>query len=659
MSKEEFLQKIAEMFGAEGNDARVALSVFLQKISESLELNGSVKIPDLGIFQLKRKNAQKEFAAGKEDPLFRFVNKTDNLLFNISGDAPAADNETVSENLYESPYYLIFMPLKYENKEEGKVLCFRMQNLDKQETDVNDSVFDLSVKKPLIPVSASAKKELMMKSSFLLQQKGFEEKADGILSGAVSLSNFNIKYTRINEADVVDNAGAMSEFPEVIPENEESLELEAEISSLAPEDGVSADFETDFMNPVPGETEMIQDLQNPVETKIDEPIHFDIPLEPIQEEIPDNILPETGILPETDFNIDSAFAPDLNGMMNFPDQTDASAETIGNEDLQSLNPDEMKEIEDLISMYNTNQDAAAAEPDPWQIISDDSAQGEEFHTLEVEGEPVGEESFVVDSFEEELKKQTAALDSQTPPPAEPEPDTYEPGLGHDDESLPEAAVSGEDESLRASRRISPLFLTLVIAFIAVTAGGIYYFFFSGAGNTPVTTGSKQAGKIQTQIIERQYDIPVTVVPELSNTSESTVDTANSEAQAKLSQQQPDEQQRAGVVKPNNGGNKTPAAQTPPPSAPKEQKSGVAVSPVSNAEKRVGENIFSDGSNYMLQISSWKTKGVAVKEAERLKKSGYNAFITTSGGEGKAVWYRVRIGGFKNIKDAQAAAAKVR
>lgn len=658
MNKEEFLQKIAEMFGAEGNDARIALSVFLQKISESLELNGSVKIPELGIFQLKRKNAQKEFAVGKEDPLFRFVNKTDNLLFNISGEAPAADNETVSENLYESPYYLIFMPLKYENKEEGKVLCFRMQNLDKLESDVNDSVFNLSVKKPLIPVSASAKKELMMKSSFLLQQKGFEEKADRLLSGAVSLSNFNIKYTRINESDVVDNVSVMNEFPEAMPENEESIELEAEISSLAPETGESADFAPDFMNPAP--EEIVPDLQNTGETKIEEPIQFDIPLEPVQEEIPDNTLPETSILPETDFNIDNAFAPDFNAMMDFPDQTDATAGTPGNEDLQSLNPDEMKEIEDLISMYNTNQDTAAAEPDPWQIISDDSAQGEEFHTLEVEGEPVGEESFVVDSFEEELKKQTAALDSQTPPPAEPEPDTYEPGLGHDDESLPEAAVSGEDESLRASRRISPLFLTLVIAFVAVTAGGIYFFFFSGSEVAPVSPAGKQAGKIQTQIIERQYDIPVTVVPELSNTNEGTVDTANSEAQAQLSQQQP-EQQRAGVVKPNNGGNKTQAAaaQTPPPAAAKEQKAGVAVSPVSNAEKRVGENIFSDGSNYMLQISSWKTKGVAVKEAERLKKSGYNAFITTSGGEGKVVWYRVRIGGFKSLKDAQAAAAKVR
>lgn len=70
-------------------------------------------------------------------------------------------------------------------------------------------------------------------------------------------------------------------------------------------------------------------------------------------------------------------------------------------------------------------------------------------------------------------------------------------------------------------------------------------------------------------------------------------------------------------------------------------------------------IFTDGSKFCYQVSSWRVKERAMAEVRRLKAKGFDAFITevylaNKGG----TWYRVRIGYFNSMEDAESSLKKL-
>jgi len=74
---------------------------------------------------------------------------------------------------------------------------------------------------------------------------------------------------------------------------------------------------------------------------------------------------------------------------------------------------------------------------------------------------------------------------------------------------------------------------------------------------------------------------------------------------------------------------------------------------SSKEKKIRGNIYSDGSLYIIQISSWNQKAKAESEVAKLKKRGHDAFYTEvnlpeKGGN----WYRVRVGYFSSLSEAE-------
>ena len=77
------------------------------------------------------------------------------------------------------------------------------------------------------------------------------------------------------------------------------------------------------------------------------------------------------------------------------------------------------------------------------------------------------------------------------------------------------------------------------------------------------------------------------------------------------------------------------------------------------EKNVSGVIFSDGSLFCFQVSSWKMKSQADKEVSRLQSAGHNAFIQEAQLPGKGKWYRVRIGYFSSLEETSAYKKKVK
>lgn len=74
---------------------------------------------------------------------------------------------------------------------------------------------------------------------------------------------------------------------------------------------------------------------------------------------------------------------------------------------------------------------------------------------------------------------------------------------------------------------------------------------------------------------------------------------------------------------------------------------------SGEEKKIHGTIFTSGSKYYFQVSSWKNKYKAEEEVTRLKKLGHNAFITEAYLANKGgMWYRVRIGYFDSLGETE-------
>ncbi|MCX7875577.1 MAG: SPOR domain-containing protein [Melioribacteraceae bacterium] len=72
-----------------------------------------------------------------------------------------------------------------------------------------------------------------------------------------------------------------------------------------------------------------------------------------------------------------------------------------------------------------------------------------------------------------------------------------------------------------------------------------------------------------------------------------------------------------------------------------------------------KTIFSDGSKFVFQVSSWKNKAKAESEVRKLKAKGFDAFIVEANiPERGGKWYRVRVGYYNSIDEAITAQKKL-
>ncbi|MCX6173439.1 MAG: SPOR domain-containing protein [Ignavibacteriales bacterium] len=77
-----------------------------------------------------------------------------------------------------------------------------------------------------------------------------------------------------------------------------------------------------------------------------------------------------------------------------------------------------------------------------------------------------------------------------------------------------------------------------------------------------------------------------------------------------------------------------------------------------SETNPKSTIFTDGTKYSFQVSSWKNKSKAESEVARLKSEGHNSFITEGYVKG-TTWYRVRIGYFNSLEETEKYMKKVK
>jgi|GEM_PF-1558958 cell division protein FtsN/nucleoid DNA-binding protein len=237
--------------------------------------------------------------------------------------------------------------------------------------------------------------------------------------------------------------------------------------------------------------------------------------------------------------------------------------------------------------------------------------------------------------------------------------------------------------------------------IALVALGLYSY-FKYVKHKDLIRGFKseqvaaETGAKKTEMIERNYDVPVTYpynkkdIPpaEAANNSSANAQGAGAQAnqavspvQAKEAAKQTQQKQKQSnedlsaeemFSKKNPGNilnknkNVKPVDEKKKETATKQEKAApktaankqtAAVKP--DSKPVAGGHIFADGGKFAFQLSSWPNKEKAEQEAAKFKKSGYSAYIASAYIEKyKNTWYRVRIGGFSTKEEAESAYRKL-
>lgn len=702
MNKADLISKITEILGVKKPKDELAFEIFLEKISERLQLDEALRIPGIGIFQLK----EEPFTGAKKSfPGVETGNKTE-LMF-----APFVKD---SEALY---------------------LTFDVKKKKRNPLEFSDDVFSIGVEQPVVPITENLNDSLDATSSYVLLRKTIGKLVDKLLDKSDYLENFDIWDDFINSRensdyevfeeitldekfdDLVENL----EETEVVQESEDSEDL-SELNQL---DALDAEVSEETEENVTEETDPVED------SVVEDLPEIDLPDElsedeaetdnDIQEELsvddfeisPDDILPEelNEEVPEEKIDESIEESDALDQLENDLEVNDLEIDDLENIVEEKISADEPEEetteqagelkdddfdlSEDELKELLENEEDA---DDDWdwgdelkqEIVDQDEAETDEdqledqlenhtddlFDQLEESIKEEVEEKEQEGDIQEELTTEEDTEEKETEEEvnseeAEEKPDEEaksEETSGEADDKL-DSLLQKKEVKLSAMAKIKQkmgiLFWILIAVFVLSTAGGVYYFMFIpqeidlsdpllAEFETTVVDSSKQdtvAHSVHTDsLITEKKD---TIKKDEKNAPNQTAKKPETKKETPVKKRESTNKSKdhSTQVKKNQEQN------------PAKNNKRVIEKPVTRGKVRVVENIsesrigsshiYKSGDKYSVQISSWRKKAHADREAQKLVSKGHNVYIVKVYLKSlKGTWYRVRVGDFKSLQEAQ-------
>ena len=577
MNKRELIKLVAEKLGAANNEVKVAFDIFLQKVAEAAEENSALRIPEIGIFHLKRKDL-----------------------------------------IRQDQYSLLFLPLKYSPQEKNKILSFDVNVIKQPELTSGESAFDISIGKPLIPITGVNRRDFIVQSSYIMLQKTFEERTDNLLSRSVQLTDLKID-PRLIETDDQNVDEFLDDYSSYETIREEAKEI--------PWDFGIPTMEPDADETIGREEYPAQSDDSGIIT--DDDTEIEIP----EDEIPD-FTGKAGY--EEPQNNTDALAEKVSADEDtvLPEEQADTEQNFYKIDIRDISEEEKSpQTEAFFDEDNfINEEAAPEEP----LIKEVVSAGDEDSRIKYDEEKYEEEKV---SYEYAINSIDSAGESESEGESESD---YESSIieeENDHHSRMDFSVPFEpgkdyvrDDELPPNLKVKfgLWFWVLLAAFVILTSAGIYYFVF----NAEESGGqmAKTEAPVEKNVIERDYEIPVTIIP-----NEDSAGNAAGSGDKQGSE---------------NKNIESTEAQKKPLSENKPQISPAVTRPDDNKNILVKEYIFSDGIKFTIQISSWRTRSVAEGEVYRLKNSGFPSYISDFKSKAGQNWYRVRVGEFATLKEAE-------
>jgi nucleoid DNA-binding protein len=169
MTKAEIIRKLAKRAGVQDLDAKIFFEVFLRKVSLQLNPGETIKIKNIGYFQMRTGKIKK---TSEED------SNRDHILADL----------------------IVFHPLYDEPDESEYTLIFNVPCKTEEEYNVIDSYFSLSFGKPVIPLKDANISEYFIPPTGNELRRLFDTKADKLLQEVEVVENF----TKGNEILLID-----------------------------------------------------------------------------------------------------------------------------------------------------------------------------------------------------------------------------------------------------------------------------------------------------------------------------------------------------------------------------------------------------------------------------------------------------------------------
>lgn len=697
LNKAELIRKIIKLSGIEVSDAKTFFEIFLSKIAAYLKPGEALKINDIGVFLLKNRSQK-----STEDEL---NNNLSNLF--LAYYTPESWRE----------FYLTTE--KAFSNDNGN-LVFNIPNNIYTLSSPIDSYFSLSFGKPVIPLNINSYQPEISASQSEIK-KEYENFANKIISGGELIDNsiinsfvavpsikneteeINIKYE--SQYEEVDETESVSwDFGDDLEreiQEEEILDVEVNENDLPK-------FQNDFTNKYElaeeesdsmswdfgaEETEGIEGY----ESSIDEEVKEEEIIKKDERGEYEQVKSLTAEIKESSL------------LQNDPQNTDSIWNSYANDATVEKEPEEKLNVEDDEIDFSKTVDAdykeyfkgkSSARFTPVNNFKKEESEEEDDDDLpfikrkdgiiELQPRHVREERRAEKQQQKEfsLFSSSQKNEEETAEATQPVEAPKAPQLRLHIESEKKTELKPSfSEKFFINKKPTPLTWKMVSGIIILMMTYFIYQNMKSEQPSKILTSLLPQKKINvnTQIIERDFEIPVTypyepkavmnfvsdnliinyssagifgniveTIPEVRETNETnfTPPITDEENSALLfSKENPDNQLNQKGAAPKSEDKKT--------TTDVQQKSQIAQLSESgiipdDTETSVVNNIFYDGSKYSVQVSSWPNQNTAISEMERFKKMGYSAYVVKAFVASRnKIFYRVRVGGFNNVAEAQA------
>ncbi len=604
MNKAEIIRKISKQAGVPDTEAKKSFEIFLKHASELLQPGESLKIPKIGLFQLR-------------------VGQIENRTTGQSGD----------KFLYSD---LIVFLNEEDNDDQGeKEIIFNVPSGIEEEYQPVDSYFSLSIGKPVIPLKGVTESEFFIPPSGTELRNLLESKIERLIEESEKIQGGKETETiHLQTGQVVDETVAEDESEETeVPSRSDfmktrefenlswdfgenlSQELEEEsildlenVQSAAPE--IPKPVQEDVNVPEPPEDKEALFEEEPAEGKdSDEDIFEDIIDEESEEE-----------------NIYEDFEEEISEEKPEKSSKKPEAEIADRESGDLSTTEEDEDIYADKEEHKTKTPEAEPEEPALKNFQRVRSLTKEFNTTEFDDiEEIEEEKprkiTEVRGGYQKVRRTTAEFDFDL---------SGIKGLDEiDEEPEKKSPVSSREYQGYRKRSNIP---SLIIAFVVVIAlSAVIYLYLRMKNENDSQVGGNEAAvtKQEPKIIDRDYEVPVTYPYEKAGRKAAPDSSASAKSQTE--NKQDDLTTKSSAEKPAEN---LPEIREPV-----------------NA-KRIGNYIYQYPDGVVVQVSSWKSRSIALNQVRKYRNAGYTAFAETSVIPDRGLYYRVRVGYFKSLNEAE-------
>ncbi|QQS34620.1 MAG: SPOR domain-containing protein [Ignavibacteriales bacterium] len=611
MDRFTFINKLANLSGVSLSESRRFAEIFIRKVYDLIQPGDGIKLAGLGTAYYARYKFQP--IQNENDP-----DTTDIIVFTDE----ANEILTSSENS----------------------VFFTVPSTDEPKQNALDKFFSLSISKPVINGSVPGENNISVPAGEEIESL-LNSKAEKLITGYEVIKNVvdpALTFPLSGTIEVKNKVEALDttlddELDSLLLSDIKDEELLKELEKISWDlddeslDGMTADdvakeHEKEILEiePTPEQPETVPEIENDIPESSEEPGEESLPTEideTNEEELPDDIMEGSiqaeiksefeqvksyrGELTIEDKNLDSEVDPFQAAIdrVNREIETDENVSEVINDDNQlSKAESEFVEVVPKSSLYDSN------------IINVVENDDEEFP----------------DEPEEENEKEAEDID----------PDKY-----HRD-ALKEAknfVSERRNIGLKKEKRNSTLSLLIIIIVLLLITASIFIYLKYIKSPERTLHGANGGGNIAkislVEVIERNYELPVTYpYPESRRNSLAFFDGLDSS-----------------IIKSSMilGNNRSDSMIVSSEDSIKIPERSLTKSPV----VRIKNNIYKYDINFVVQVASFKSKIIAEGEALKYNRQGRQSYIEEVEIPGRGTWFRLRIGNFASLGEAETFMSK--